>query len=233
MEQLKAMKHKLTECVEKQINGNLEYANAEELGEAVDMIKDLSEAIYYCTITEAMEDKGQMKNGGHYPAAHYYGESQTRNYPTDYTMYPSYPDIMYASGNSNGGGNNSGGRGGSSNSYYTPIMYAQDGARQSPGESRNYTPMYANNGGGASNYMYYSPEYMYPQINQAQDGRSPMMRRKYMDGKRYNDKQTQMQELERYAQELAGDITDMIKDASPEEKTLLQQKIQLLASKIK
>lgn len=225
MEQLKAMKHKLTECVEKQINGNLEYANAEELGEAVDMIKDLSEAIYYCTITEAMEDKSQMKNGGHYPAAHYYGELQTRNYPTDYTMYPSYPEVMYASGGSNGGR--------SSNSYYTPIMYAQDGARQSVGESRNFTPMYANNGGGSSTYMYYSPEQMYPQINQEQDGRSPMLRRRYMDGKRYNDKQTQMQELERYAQELAGDITDMIKDASPEEKTMLQQKIQLLATKIK
>ena len=25
------------------------------MGEAIDMIKDLSEAIYYCTITEAME----------------------------------------------------------------------------------------------------------------------------------------------------------------------------------
>ena len=28
MEKLKTMKHKLTECVEKQINGNLEYTNA-------------------------------------------------------------------------------------------------------------------------------------------------------------------------------------------------------------
>jgi hypothetical protein len=64
MEQLKSMKHKLVECVEKQISGNLEYTNAQELGEAVDMIKDLSEAIYYCTITEAMEGKGQEK-GSH------------------------------------------------------------------------------------------------------------------------------------------------------------------------
>jgi hypothetical protein len=42
-----------------------------------------------------------------------------------------------------------------------------------------------------------------------------------------------MQELEKYAQELASDVTDMIRDASPEEKTMLQQKIQTLASKIK
>lgn len=227
MEQLKSMKHKLTECVEKQINGNLEYTNAQELGEAVDMIKDLSEAIYYCTITEAMEDKDHMKNGGHYPAAHYYGDqSMTRNYPTDY-MYASYP-MMYAS-------NGQGGNGGNSSSYYTPIMYANDGNRQSQGESRNYSPMmYASNGGSTSSYMYHSPEYMYPPyVEHDYEGRSPIMRRRYMDGKKYNDKQTQMQELEKYTQELASELTDMIKDASPEEKTLLQQKISMLASKIK
>lgn len=223
MEQLKKMKHKLTECVEKQINGNLEYTNAQELGEAVDMIKDLSEAIYYCTITEAMEGKDQMKNGNHYPAAHYYGEqSAMRNYPSD-SMYPSYP-VMYASGD----------QGGNSSSYYTPIMYANEGG-QSQGGNRNYTPMmYASNGGNTSSYMYHSPEYMYPPyLEYEQQGRSPEMRRRYMDGKKYNDKQTQMQELERYAQELATDLTEMVKDASPEEKTLLQQKISMLASKIK
>lgn len=211
MEQLKMMKHKLTECVEKQINGNLEYTNAQELGEAVDMIKDLSEAIYYCTITEAMEDKSNVKNGNHYPAAHYYGNQSMKNYPKDH-MY-SEPPMMYASGN------------GGSSSYYTPIMYANDG---------NRSMMYASNGGSTSSYMYHSPEYIYPPYVEAEyDGRSPMMRRRYMDGKRYNDKQSQMQELERYAQELTSDITDMIKDASPEEKTLLQQKISMLASKIK
>ena len=241
MEQLKKMKTKLVDCVEKQITGNLEYANAEELGEAVDMIKDLSEAIYYCTITEAMEDKESQKGGSHYPAAHYYGEqSMLREYPTEYPMYMDYP-IMYASGGQSGGGNQGGGRGGQGGGSrnYTPMMYASDGNAQSMGESRNYTPMmYAsgNSGGGASSYMYHSPEYMYPPMQPEQDprnGRSPMMRRRYMDGKKYNDKQSQMQELEKYAQELAGDLTEMIKDASPEEKTLLQQKISMLASKIK
>jgi len=222
MEHLKNMKTKLVDCIEKQINGNLEYANTQELGDAVDMIKDLSEAIYYCTITEAMEGKDQMKNGNHYPAAHYYGnQSMTRNYPADY-MYASQP-VMYASN----------GQGGNSSSYYTPVMYMNDGSRQSMGESRNYTPMmYASNGGNTS-YMYHSEEGMYPPTYIEQDGRSYVMRRRYMDGKKYNDKHTQMQELEKYTQELASDLTDMIKDASPEEKTLLQQKISMLASKIK
>ena len=221
MEQLKMMKERLVGCVEKQISGNLEYANAEELGEAVDMIKDLSEAIYYCTITEAMDDKSQQAKGGHYPVSHYYGENM-REYP----MYD-YP-MMYASNGSQSGMNSSSG-----SRNYTPMLYSSDGNRQSYGESRNYTPMmYASNGGSTS-YMYHSPEYGYPHMNPELEGRSPMARRRYMDGKRQNDKQTQMKELEQYTQELANDLTDMIKEASTEEKQLLQQKISLLASKIK
>jgi hypothetical protein len=42
---------------------HLDSVDAKELGEAIDMIKDLSEAIYYCTITEAMEAKGKESGG--------------------------------------------------------------------------------------------------------------------------------------------------------------------------
>ena len=42
-----------------------------------------------------------------------------------------------------------------------------------------------------------------------------------------------MKELENYMQELTQDITEMIHDATPEEKQILQQKISVLASKIK
>jgi hypothetical protein len=37
--------------------GDLASVDAKELGEAIDMIKDLSEAIYYCTIVKSMEGK--------------------------------------------------------------------------------------------------------------------------------------------------------------------------------
>jgi hypothetical protein len=47
------MKENLISCIESQMC-NIYEADAEELGEAVDMLKDLEEAIYYCTITEAM-----------------------------------------------------------------------------------------------------------------------------------------------------------------------------------
>ena len=198
MYQLKQMKEKLINAIETQINGNLEYANTEELGEAVDMVKDLSEAIYYCTITEAMEDKSQRSSGSHYPSTHYYSEPAMPRggymddyYPPKHGEYP----IMYAGGPGNGNG--------SGTRYY---------------------------GDTSTRYMMYNHDY--PMLPSGED-RSSMSRRRYMDAKMHNDKNTQMKELEMYTQELANDLTDMIKDASPEEKQLLQQKISLLASKIK
>ena len=53
MDQLVQMKEMLTSAVQGQMT-HLESVDVKELGEAIDMIKDLSEAIYYCTITEAM-----------------------------------------------------------------------------------------------------------------------------------------------------------------------------------
>lgn len=41
-----------------------------------------------------------------------------------------------------------------------------------------------------------------------------------------------MRELEDYAQELTSDLLEMIQDATPEEKQLLQRKIATLATKI-
>jgi hypothetical protein len=49
-EVLKTMKEQLTSCVQGQLVA-ISKVDARELGEAVDMIKDLAEAIYYCTIT--------------------------------------------------------------------------------------------------------------------------------------------------------------------------------------
>lgn len=56
MEKLKHMKDCLMSCVQNQVSGNLHNVDAKELGEAIDMIKDLEEAIYYCTITKAMKE---------------------------------------------------------------------------------------------------------------------------------------------------------------------------------
>lgn len=60
MEQLKSMKESLTSMVQGQM-ANIAHADPQELGMAVDMIKDLAEAIYYCSITDAMEESEKEK----------------------------------------------------------------------------------------------------------------------------------------------------------------------------
>lgn len=196
MEQLKNIKQCLMAQLQGQM-GNLQNVDTKELGEVVDMIKDLEEAMYYCSIVKAMEkseeqEKYQMMNSSHnqmyYPM--YYPE-----YPRDMDrdngrMYYSGNGSSNGSSNGNSGGNNS--RGGGTRGY--------DGM-----EMRDY-----------------------------REGRSPMSRRTYMEGKQmHHAKDVQMKELEKYLQELSQDVTEMVQDASPEEKQMLQQKISILATKIK
>ena len=59
-ETLKSMKESLVSQTYPQIM-NLQCADYEELGAAVDMIKDLEEALYYCVIIEAMENNDKEK----------------------------------------------------------------------------------------------------------------------------------------------------------------------------
>lgn len=60
MEKMKNIRETLITQVQNQMS-NLECVDAKELGEVVDMIKDIDEAIYYCTIVKAMEQKDDEK----------------------------------------------------------------------------------------------------------------------------------------------------------------------------
>ena len=88
MEQLKSMKEQLTSIVQAQLC-NAQNVDAKELGEAVDMIKDLAEAIYYCNITEAME-KSKEKEKYQQPSQMI--DMPYRNYRERYP-YPYYRDV--------------------------------------------------------------------------------------------------------------------------------------------
>ena len=55
MERLKKIKDTLLCEIESQLCGNLALVDTKELGEVVDMVKDLSETMYYCSVAEAME----------------------------------------------------------------------------------------------------------------------------------------------------------------------------------
>ena len=170
MEMLKSMKDTLMTQAQSQM-GNLSSVDAKELGEVIDMIKDLEEAIYYCTIVEAMEGKDKEEK----PHSMYY-----MPYPRD--MERPMGKMYYDGGNSNSMG--------SSVKGYRETLYDPYGMRD------------------------------------VREGRSPMSRKTYMESKEmHHDKTKQMQELEHYMQELTTDIVEIIEDATPEEKQLLQKKL--------
>ena len=86
MERLKSMKNTLMGCVESQL-AHLDSVDAQELGEAVDMIKDLEEAMYYHTIRESMEEtKDERKIDKQYGRMYYYE-------PTKYTETRPFPEM--------------------------------------------------------------------------------------------------------------------------------------------
>jgi hypothetical protein len=94
---------------------------------------------------------------------------------------------------------------------------------------------HVNSGNGTSNTNSSNGRNYYdePMQRDAREGRSYNSRRMYMEAKHMNkDKATQLRELEKYMQELSQDVTEMIADASPEEKQYLEKKITALASKI-
>lgn len=178
MNNLKDMKERLTCIVQEQMS-DIKNVNTKELGEAVDMIKDLAEAMYYCTITEAMEEK----------------EKEDYHYYTD----KRYPD------------------------YYRDV-------------DREYGRMYYD--GAGSGYhptrMPVNDDMPRNMMRDSREGRSGASRRMYMESKElHKDSAVQMHELDNYIKELGNDITEMIKESTPEEKQLLQQKIANLAAKIK
>ena len=137
------------------------------IDQLIDMVKDLEEAIYYCTITKAMEEKEKSGNGGE-KEYHYYTEYRYPERDMDrengkmyYNMMPmTYTDQgrMYYNGGGSSGGSGSSGSGGSSGGN-------SGGGGSSSGGSRNYS------------------EYEYPMMRDSREGRSPMSRKTYMESK--------------------------------------------------
>ncbi len=171
MEKLKNIKCTLVSLVQNELS-DVKKANAKELGEVIDMIKDLEEAMYYCSIIEAMEESKKEKES-----------SQSYN-NINYYMEPS--DGPH---------------------HYTPYM--------------EYAP-----------YMMRDEKWRDARLYNSAD-RTYNSRRMYMESKQNQATDQQaMKELEHYIKDLGDDLTDMIRDSSPEEKQVLSNKLQQLASKV-
>ena len=202
-DRLKHMKETLMCAVEMQLC-DLGEVDTKELGEAIDMIKDLEEALYYCTVTEAMNNPAQemefeMKKGGQ----HQQENGESRMYYNGNRTYMPYNDgggMMYADDGrrrrSDGTFYADGGQGGSQGGGQS---YNQGGGGQSynqggGGQGRSYN--YSN--GGGQNYNDNSQGRNYydgAMYRDEREGRSYNSRRMYMEAKDMNkDKTTQLRE---------------------------------------
>lgn len=141
MEQLKHMKENLTSLVQSQLS-NIDRVDYKELGGAIDMIKDLAETIYYCSITEAMEKSEDKK------------EEYSRDYPMVYNRY--YRDMdrtdgrmyydggtrEYSDGNATSSGTNQGVTTAGGAARYYPNDYAVEMRDIREGRSPSSRKMY-------------------------------------------------------------------------------------------
>lgn len=212
MEQLKSMKEMLTAQVHSQL-ANIEKADYHELGAAIDMIKDMAETEYYCSVVKAMEEAEEEKQEQRGVDKYYYTEKYM---PIPYQrVYERDMDRDYG------------------RMYYEPAGSGTNGWSSSSDRSGGRTQ----NSRNSDSRSFYEPPYMMydrsSMLRDPREGRSADRRRMYMESKElHQGKEKQLQELESYMTELSGDITDMIHGASPEERQMLQKKLSALASKI-
>lgn len=214
MDRLKNMKETLVGCVQAQL-ADIKHADTKELGEAIDMIKDLEEAMYYCSIVKAMEKSEEEEE---------MIEKMGKKHPQEFHHY--YTPMMYP--------------------YEYPYERDMDRERgrmyYSPNQPRNSQGEFTSGRGMRRNYEDYtsymsgdgySEREMPVGLRDSREGKSGISRRNYMESKElHHGKEKKIKELEKYMQELTQDIVEMIEDASPEEKQMLEKKMTHLTSKI-
>lgn len=203
--------HKMIECLTEkalcELEKGTENVDTCEMGQVVDMIKDLNEAEYKAVIVKAMkkadEEKEEYDKMLLRELKEEYGEDAGRRFYDHYR----YSDGRFAP-------KGHGTYRGYSEPYYhmTPEMY-RDMDRDT--HSRMY---YTETGMNESGYD--RAKRNYTETKEMHRGNTP------------EDKKAKMQELERYAKSLTEDVVEMISDMSDEEKNLLRTKMQILMQKI-
>ena len=205
--------HKMIECLTEkalcELEKGTENVDTCEMGQVVDMIKDLNEAEYKAVIVKAMkkadEEEEEYDKMFLRELKEEYGEDSGRRF---------YDHYRYSDGRFAPKGHGSYRRGYEEPPYYhmTPEMY-RDMDRDT--HSRMY---YTETGMNESGYD--RAKRTYTETKEMHRGNTP------------EDKKAKMQELERYAKSLTEDVVEMVSDMSDEEKNLLRTKMQILMQKI-
>lgn len=211
IKRMHCMIEKLAECAEKQFDNGIESVDTAEMGQVTDMLKDLAEAMYYRTLTKAMDDSDPEEIMEMFER---YGDGGRRY----------YDHYRYADGRFAPKGRGTYRRGYDEPPYYhmTPEMYRN---------MENYRDMDLRDG-----RMYYTEPSMNSGVHT--ESRYDMAKRNYTESKELHrgntpeDKEQKMKELEKYLREIGSDIAELISDASTEEKNLLKNRMQVIMQKI-
>lgn len=248
---IKKMCEKLMDSINHELDKGIENVDTKELGEAIDMIKDLYEAkkemyeaCYYKQVMEAMEEhdfeneEEIMEEG----RKGYRGRSRDsmgrftsrgrgrRGYEMPMMIYEEDWDEMERMRDMD----RNSGRMGYSGSQSTQSSGGVNHGGQSSSNSQNT----GNSKGYEEGYSKGYEEGSRGNQRDSREGRSGRSRKGYMESKEMHkgnsadDKQRKMKELENYMKDLSEDVTEMINDMSPEEKSMLKSKMQVLIQKI-
>ena len=231
------MIEKLSECAKCELDKGIENVDTKEMGEVAEIIKELAEAEYYAKISKAMDE---AEYGEDYDYKGAYDEHERKGYRgqrrdsrgrfmsnrgrrgyesrmmpemdwDDMEYYRDMDRMSYGRMGYAGGGSTSGVGGGSSMSGG---QSSGSGSMGSSGGSRGYYE------GG-----------------RGQSSRSENARRGYEESKMMQDgspesKKKAMESLESYLKELSEDMTDLVSKMDANEKSMVKNKLQVLAQKV-
>ena len=196
------MIEKLSECAKAQFDKGIDKVDTCEMGKVIDMMKDLSEAMYYRELTKTMQEYDPDEVMEMFER---YGDGGKRF----------YDHYRYADGRFAPKGHGTYRRGYEEPPYYhmTPEMYHRD-------MDRDMGRMYYTESSASTGPM-----------RDAREGRSGMSRRAYMENKELHkantpaDKEAKVRDLNTYMTELATDMSEIIND-------VLKSKLSALVTKI-
>lgn len=200
------MIEKLSETAKCEFDKGIENVDACEMGQVTDMLKDLAEAMYYRTLTKAMDEAEDDEIMEMFDR---YGDGRRF-----------YDHYRYSDGRFAPKGRGSYRRG-YEGPYWrmTPEMYK---------DMQEYRDMDRNTG-----RMYYTePSMTMSESNYDRAKRNYTETKELHRANTPQDKEAKMRGLEDYFKEISSDITGLLSDMTPEERTMLKSKISALATKL-
>lgn len=215
------MVEKLTKCTEMELEKGIENVDTEEMGEVVDMIKDLCEAEYYGKISKAMdehdfEDAEEIMDEGRRGYRGQPRDSRGRYMRRGYDEMMGYMPEMYRDMDRDSMGR----------MYYT----GSTSMGGSQGQSNGGSSMGSSNSGSIG--------YSDGMMRDSREGRNGQSRKGYVETKEMHkgnseeDKMAKKRELDKWMNDIGSDVKELVHDMTPEEKTMAKTKLTNLANSL-